>query len=179
MGFTELWIPNETLNRLRELVASVQNIPGGIMEIGVWEGRSFVQIAEAAHPRKAHAVDHFMGSSTDGAITGEVAQQRDIYQSFIGNTAHLDNVVVHRMDSDAFMEMWNEPVAFAHIDAHHSYESVKRQIEWILPKLSPGAVLCGDDYSQRWPGVVQAVDELLPGASVEQFMWIYQNEQEN
>jgi len=55
---------------------------------------------------------------------------------------------------------------------------VKRQIEWILPKLSPGAVLCGDDYSQRWPGVVQAVDELLPGASVEQFMWIYQNEQE-
>ena len=44
--------------------------------------------------------------------------------------------------------------------------------EW-LKRLKPGAMLAGDDYA--WPGVRQAVDELLPGADIIDHLglWVY------
>lgn len=178
MGFTETWIPEITLHRLRELVVSTEGVVGGVIEIGVWEGRSFVGIAEAAAPRTAHAVDHFAGSISDNDPTLQIAVERDVHGIFLENIAHLENVEVHRVHSDEFMSQWTDSIAFLHLDADHGYESVRKQIEWALPLLSPGAVLCGDDYSDRWPGVVHAVAECLPSATVEQYMWIYRQGQE-
>jgi predicted O-methyltransferase YrrM len=49
------------------------------------------------------------------------------------------------------------------IDACHTYEGTLAQIATYRNKLKPGGLLCGHDYSRSsWPGVVQAVDELLP-----------------
>lgn len=52
------------------------------------------------------------------------------------------------------------------IDACHTYEGTKNQINKAL-LYHPTAVLSGHDYNpQSWPGVVQAVDELLPSRLV-------------
>lgn len=49
------------------------------------------------------------------------------------------------------------------IDACHTYPGTREQIEVYRTKLKPGGLLCGHDHdSKNWPGVVQAVDELLP-----------------
>jgi len=48
------------------------------------------------------------------------------------------------------------------IDGDHDYENVHRDISIWMKKLAPGGLLCGDDYS--WPGVKQAVSELVPNA---------------
>lgn len=173
MGFTETWIPEQTLQRLGQLVRETENVPGAVIEFGVWEGRSFVAIAEAAAPRIAHAVDHWQGSVSDSDPTLQMARERDVRSAFLANTAHLNNVTAHQMHSDDFMAKWSKPIAFLHLDADHGYESVKRQIEWAVPLLSYGGVLCGDDYSDRWPGVVRAVNESLSGVTVEHYMWIY------
>lgn len=47
------------------------------------------------------------------------------------------------------------------IDADHSYEGVKADIETWLPKLKKDGILCGDDYTTQFPGVVQAVNEVF------------------
>lgn len=172
-SFTEQWIPEVTLARLGELVRETQRLPGEVLEFGCWEGRSFCHIAEAAAPKTAHAVDHWEGSLSDDDVTLGLAQERDVYAAFVENTNHLTNVTAHRTDIADFMAVWDGPIAFLHLDADHGYASVKEQIVWALKWLVEGAVLCGDDYSARWPGVVQAVNELLPSATVEHYMWIY------
>ncbi|MBS0205275.1 MAG: class I SAM-dependent methyltransferase [Planctomycetes bacterium] len=46
------------------------------------------------------------------------------------------------------------------IDGDHSYENVIEDIRAWHPKLKPGGVMLGHDYSeQHWPGVCQAVNE--------------------
>lgn len=49
---------------------------------------------------------------------------------------------------------------FVFIDADHSYEAVKEDIQVWRPKLKPGGLLCGHDIhmKQTW----KAVDELVP-----------------
>jgi predicted O-methyltransferase YrrM len=172
MMFTEEWISGEALAEIRALVRSVEDVAGAIIEFGCWEGRSFVQIAEAAGEREVHAVDHWEGNVGDQHTTDAVAT-RDVYGTFLSNTAHLGNVMVHRMSTERFMRDWNEPIAFIHLDADHNYQPVKDQISWALTLLSPGGVICGDDYSHRWKGVIQAVDELLPECQIVSCMWIH------
>ncbi len=175
MKFTETWISEQALTEIRDLVRSVEDVPGAIIEFGCWEGRSFVQIAEAAGQRETHAVDHWEGNVGDKHTTEAVAV-RDVYGTFLDNTAHLDNVTIHRMSTERFMRYWDEPIAFIHLDADHNYQPVKDQIAWALSFLSPDGVICGDDYSHRWKGVIQAVDELLPERRLVACMWIYSDD---
>lgn len=54
---------------------------------------------------------------------------------------------------------------WVHLDARHDYEHVRADIAAWLPKLKRGGWLSGDDYEEaKWPGLVRAVHEALPGA---------------
>jgi hypothetical protein len=46
------------------------------------------------------------------------------------------------------------------IDANHTYDAVKADIEAWLPKVRK--IICGHDYADGWPGVKQAVNEKFP-----------------
>jgi hypothetical protein len=48
---------------------------------------------------------------------------------------------------------------FVFIDAQHDYLSVKLDIKLWLPKVKPGGLISGHDYAEKFPGVVQAVNE--------------------
>lgn len=52
---------------------------------------------------------------------------------------------------------------FVFLDAAHDETSVRADIRAWLPKVRPGGVLAGDDYTPVWPGVMAAVRDLLPG----------------
>jgi hypothetical protein len=45
------------------------------------------------------------------------------------------------------------------IDAEHTYEGCKADIAAWLPKAQ--RLICGHDYSPEWPGVMQAVKEMI------------------
>jgi hypothetical protein len=69
-----------------------------------------------------------------------------------------DSLSASRLFSDASLE-------WVHLDARHDYASVKADIEAWLPKVRAGGWLSGDDYNQeKWPEVVKAVSDTLPGA---------------
>jgi hypothetical protein len=67
-------------------------------------------------------------------------------------------------------------IDWVHLDARHDYVSLRTDIQAWLPKVKRGGWLSGDDYDEvKWPGVVKAVDDQLPGAtpwSTQQWRWI-------
>lgn len=59
---------------------------------------------------------------------------------------------------------------FVFIDANHSYESVRRDIELWLPLVRPAGLMAGHDYGGTYRGVIRAVNDafgednlMLPG----------------
>lgn len=61
---------------------------------------------------------------------------------------------------------------FVFIDADHSYEAVRRDIDAWRSKVKPGGWFGGHDYHRKFPGVIRAVDfvfgrnnvQTLPGS---------------
>lgn len=78
---------------------------------------------------------------------------------------HNDRVIIFRGTSEEFVLGGADnsvvfPADFVYIDADHSYESVKRDIELFWPGVSERGVLAGHDYAGHWSDdVTRAVNE--------------------
>lgn len=55
---------------------------------------------------------------------------------------------------------------FVFIDAGHTYEDVKSDLESWFEKVRPGGIVAGDDYTPMFPGVMKAVDEFFKDKKV-------------
>jgi hypothetical protein len=68
----------------------------------------------------------------------------------------------------------DESLDFVFIDAAHTYEDTVELLRAFLPKVKRGCMLAGHDHLPEFPGVVQAVAEVL--GKVEQrrssFVWV-------
>ena len=64
------------------------------------------------------------------------------------------------------------------IDAEHTYEACKKDIETWWPLLREGGIIAGHDYDPAgtyWPGVYKAVNEIFPSKFYEaMFVWSVQ-----
>jgi Methyltransferase domain len=59
------------------------------------------------------------------------------------------------------------------LDANHSYESVKEDIEAWFPKVKKGGLFAGHDYI-HWAGVKKVVDEIFKKqVSLSRSSWLY------
>jgi hypothetical protein len=135
-----------------------------IFEIGSWKGRSTRALADNTSGR-VHAVDTWNGSAEHQGMAE--LQDDALFDEFKANTADLKNVVITRCESlrEARNVTQLGPLPdMVFIDGSHDYENVKADIQAWKPLLTKDGLLCGHDYS--WPGVKQAVDELLPEAKV-------------
>lgn len=164
MSFTEEWFSQASQDVLTDLARSVADVPGRIVEVGSWEGRSTVALANAVHPRVIHAVDTWTGSP--GEPSEILAGQRDVFATWQANIAALTagNVEAHHMDWRAYHATTPGPIALAFIDACHSYDEVRDNIMAFLPLIAPGGVLCGDD--QHHPPIRKALMDCLPARDV-------------
>lgn len=146
-----------------------------VVEIGSWKGRSTKALA-AATPGCVYAVDTWAGSEgfDAGAYKSEIDRigPEGIYQEFLKNLAPeiaAGKVVPVRMTSGGAAAMFEKLLLrfdMAFIDANHDVESVRQDIRLWKPLLAPGGLLSGHDYAPRNPGVMQAVDELIPEKKV-------------
>jgi len=167
--FTEDWFDEKAQVTLAELARSVADVPGIILEIGAWEGRSTVALANAVAPRVVHTVDTWAGSPSDSS--GRLAAERDVLATWKANVAALTagHIVAHRMDWRDYVATIAEPVALCFIDAEHTYREVFDNIVAVLPLLSPGGILCGDDIEA--PAVHSAVCDAIGGFASSGVMW--------
>jgi predicted O-methyltransferase YrrM len=84
----------------------------------------------------------------------------DIFEIFKSNLQPIwDKLnIVRALSKEASLLYKDNSLDFAFIDANHSYESVKEDIELWLPKIKSGGILAGHDYN-IWTGVNKAVHE--------------------
>jgi beta-1,4-mannosyl-glycoprotein beta-1,4-N-acetylglucosaminyltransferase len=173
-AFHENWYPNDQILRVIGAYERTRELDGAVVEIGCWEGKLTIALANACHPESLIAVDTWAGSFAESPdhITVQLARERDVYAQFEKNVRLLTsgNVVPWRCDVQAFFSEWSAPFKFVHIDASHDYQSVRQTIEASLRWICPGGVLCGDDFESAGMsridldgGVERAVRELLPG----------------
>ena len=157
MTFTEDWFGEDSQEVLAGLVRSVASIDGQIIEIGAWEGRSTIAMANAAYPRVIDTIDTWEGSPNEPSE--ELAALRDVHATWVQNVAEgtKGNVNEHRMGWRDFTP--TQPVALVFIDAEHTYREVFDAITAMLPHMAPGGVICGDD--NHHPPIQQALCDVL------------------
>lgn len=171
--FHEDWFAAGSCAALAELVADIAGVDGMILEIGAWEGRSTIALANAVHPRIVHTVDTWKGSP--GEVSALFATKRDVRAQFDANVAAFTagNVAAHQMGWREFLASCAGPFAFVFIDGEHTYREVFDTIEAVKPKLAAGAIVCGDD--QHHPPVQAAVIEACGWEQVTavESLWIW------
>jgi len=143
----------------------VETLDGGhLVEIGAWKGKSTAFLAklikDSGKDFNLDVVDTFKGSKSEG-YDGE----ESVFEEFVRNLTRLDlmeYLVAHVMESTQAAEMYSdESLDFVFIDADHSYESVREDIECWYPKVKKGGIIAGHDYIDIFPGVEEAVREMF------------------
>ena len=171
---------------------AVNHFPDGsrFVEVGTYLGRSLCSLAEVVAQSGKRisviGVDNCQGNGPEGwrgkDYHGAAVQKGGgtfagaLHKNLL-DCGFSDKIVLIISDSVNASTLFSDAsFEWVHLDARHDYASVKADIKAWLPKVKPGGWLSGDDYNaEKWPDVVRAVGDLLPGAqtwSNEQWRWI-------
>lgn len=133
---------------------------GTWVELGSWTGRSAAYCAVELINRDKlgafYCVDTWKGEEAIAYDTDIVQDLENIFQRNL--TPVIDHITMLSMMSwlaaDGFDD---ESVDFCYVDAGHSYEAVSNDLTAWWPKMRPGSMFAGDDYTKGYPGVQKAV----------------------
>lgn len=188
--FVEQWYSERQISDLINLFNHVKDIDGKIIEIGCWEGRTAIALANKCYPEILICNDTWLGNVQESIITGvthiseDIVRVRDVYNTFITNMDGYTNknYTVVKEDCIEWLKTFDGCIKFIHIDASHDYESVFETIKLILPKMVKGGIICGDDYTSvhisrhdLHGGVERAVKETLPDHKNIDNLWYFIN----
>jgi predicted O-methyltransferase YrrM len=157
-------------NMENEYLELLEQCPDGgtFVELGCFKGKStsfiVTEIINQNRPIDFVAVDSFEGA-TDSNDNKEVEAYKeisDIEKDFDKNTKLISHNFskVKSLSHEAANLFEDSSVDICFIDAGHSYEAVKKDIESWLAKMKKGGIISGHDYT-AWEGVNKAVNELL------------------
>lgn len=174
---------SEILNRVRPGARGV--------EIGVFAGDLSRELLKADHDLQLIMVDSwegegsaYIGDSGDwhaglpqGAQDGFLDKTRKRI-AFANGRAHI----IRKRSTEALADVADRSLDFVFIDADHSYEGCRADIEGWLPKVKPGGWLGGHDYQNtdfEGFGVTRAVDEFVAQSALQletgqNFCWFTQ-----
>jgi len=153
-----------------------------ILEVGSWCGRSARSLADNTLGH-VWCVDTWADNSYGNApaeITGQPDWLFNEFRRYHADTIAADKVRPVRATSVQAASILAQAGAtfdLVFIDGGHNYEDVIADINMWRPLLQPGGVLCGHDlYPQGpfWPGVLQAVNELVVNYTVTGTIWTAQ-----
>lgn len=139
------------------------------VELGTFCGRSACymaqQIKASGKQIRFDTVDNFTRSF---GLTSAATLQ------FIAQCGFSDLISLREMHQLEAVGLYaDHSLDFVFFDSDHSYDGTKAALLAYLPKMKSGGVIAGDDYSKRFPGVIQAVDEVIPGRTVDGAVFSY------
>ena len=137
----------------------VQLIPDNsvMIELGSYWGESTLFFSLSGKFKKIYAVDPFTGQGVDDANGSMMSE-------FINRVVLPSNDVVELVrdfSQNAIPMFPDNHFDFAYVDAVHDYPNVSAELKLLLPKMKPGSILAGHDYCGMFPGLMQAVDEVM------------------
>jgi hypothetical protein len=154
-------------------------------EIGCYSGESTLVFAR--HCEQVIAVDPWLetyreritwgcsNADTRSHLAGHppppMSEIRRLFEERLRPYANVKTLAVGSAEASRLVA--DGTLDFVYIDAVHTFRHVSRDIDLWLPKVRPGGLIGGHDYSQEdWPGVVKAVnsklgipDEVFPDTS--------------
>lgn len=136
---------------------------GTWVELGSWTGKSAVYcVVELINRNKLgpfYCVDSWLGGSEhyDQKIL------KNLKQIFIDNIQPVADRVtaIESMSWEAANQFDDGCVDFCYVDAGHTYECVTNDLTAWWPKIRPGSVFGGDDYTKGYPNLCQAVQDFF------------------
>ncbi len=146
---------------IKELVASLPKDPL-VINIGAGVGTSALAMLEAREDVELITIDAFRGPRPEGGLANEMVALKEA-------SINLDRYVQIEGDSLEVVGAWERSIDLLFIDGNHSYNHVEIEIGlWMLHLHDKGIIALHDcrlanDIEDVWPGVRQAVDELLTG----------------
>jgi len=137
------------------LVSKANLINGPIIEIGSLFGFTTQLIATyKKNDKQLIAIENFtwnpfgISSADHRSITNRILRYVK---------THCVTTIFDGSNEEFYDKYHDEKPSMIFIDADHSYEGVKKDIDWAVNKKIP--IISGHDYCDLWPGVMQAVDE--------------------
>lgn len=157
---------------------SADGSDGLIVEVGSWKGRSAnamaTRIRERGLKTEILCVDTWLGAGefwTDRRDRNRYQSLQlkngypQVYYTFLSNMllkGHRSIVTPFpqtSLNAAEVLRYLRVGADLIYIDGSHSYEDVRADLNAWAPLLVDGGMLIGDDYTERWDGVVRAVDE--------------------
>ena len=158
-------IPGQISPReLQRLVALAERVPAGgiVVELGSLYGRSSWHISQSCPPDATlFCIDPWEREEWIVNLV-EMSQGAppfglDAFRQF---TADCSNIVPIRGRSPDSLTGWHVPIDMYFDDSDHTNPTFKRNLEFWAPKVKPGGLLCGHDFTMRSPDVIVEVTAL-------------------
>lgn len=147
-----------------------------LVELGSWVGKSTTMMLELlkSHNKKAtfYAVDNFIlnvkWSTRDncyihtGIVRNGCKETETIFNDNVNKVdiKGNDNIKFNVIKQDSYTaaaQFQNNSVDFVFVDADHTYDFVKRDIETWWPKVKSGGIMAGHDFTWLFPDGIQGV----------------------
>lgn len=160
------------LATLYDCAMKTAHVPGIMVEIGVWCGRSAVVLGKAAQAMgtRLYAYDLFPPFDwwkDKVSVSVLDAQIAPVYRN--GGPELLARSAIESAGLESVVKVVKGrsahvppiPVRFAFIDGGHDYNSVALDIKNLLPRMSFGGIMVFDDVQNSYPEVYEAISDNL------------------
>jgi hypothetical protein len=157
---------------IKALRSAIKNVPanGVWVELGSWTGKSaaycVVELINRDKLGKFYCVDTWAGAAEHQ--DHELIQNNLLFETFKKNIELVaDSITPLKMISWEAATLFDDnTVDFCYVDAAHDYESVTKDLQSWWPKIKEELWIGGDDYTEEWPGVVQAVNDFFSSKNI-------------
>lgn len=165
---TEATLTQEERSLIRELVLESGAFPGPIIEVGTLLGATTMWMALAKKPeQRIMTVDNYCWNPW--YLTPKMHEALTAHCLYsLRETGHVEQVVMGK--NEFFASYDGPPPSMVFLDAWHTYEETKRDIDWAMSLKTP--IIAGHDYCDLWPGVIQAVEESGGAARLRGSVWV-------
>lgn len=158
---------NETaMSYLCELVQSLSDTPGWLIDLGTYYGRSAMVLAMASlgdqQKRRIISIDNYQEGRNAQQEIGPDNPAPTFWQTHGMFKCRTRVHLVFGDTADVPPICQGEKIALVFVDGDHRREQLEKDILAWKPLIRVGGMMVFDDYgSQRWPDVQEVVDELM------------------
>src|SRR3989344_2427035 len=140
----------------------IKDVPGDVVECGVWRGRSLLLLSFLAEGRrKIWAFDSFRGFPKGKYISNFRDTSKNIVVETLKNGhSQADVEIVEGFFADT-LKNFKAKIALLHIDAD-LYDSHMTCFKYLFPQISDGGIVMFDEYDDpNWPDAKKAIDDFF------------------